>query len=362
MEIVNLNQITGLSVLRGDLTLDLEEGIDKIPILAKRKGLKNLILDFQMMDHMNSDAVMALVKLSTYAIREKINLFEYGLSGEYREILALTGLQPDLVSLLDAGKYHEILSESDFKKLAVKSEKKGKQNILGWAKNIARLNVLERPEAAMNKNVNNRKVIGPLQGFGQLWEKRYLLNIESPAFTPEEIVTTMKQHFPEFQPSINLFYPSEKGISPGEVVLIDSRTPGGFVFTGVLVLYVDDASFSLMTPQGHPEAGWVTFSAVRNQKSIDVMIRGVARASDPFFELAFTIAGSKLQESIWTHVLSSLAHYLDVEDNVSMKKNIIDSNLIWANSKNLWYNAQIRSLPYNVVYLAQKNRRKLSCR
>ena len=358
MEIVNLNQITGLSVLKGRLTIDLEEGIDTIPALVRKKGLTNLILDFQMMDHMNSDAVMALVKLLTFARRDKINLFEYGLSSEYREIFMLTGLDSSLISLTGDSNYHEILSDSDFRKLAVKSGKKGKQNILGWAKNVSRLKVTEIPEGAMNKNVNNRKVIGPLQGFGQLWEKRYLLNIESPAPKPEEVITVMKQHFPEFQPSINRFYPSKKGIAPGETVLIDSKTPGGFVFTGVLVLYADDTSFSLMTPQGHPEAGWVTFSAIQRKKLIEVMIRGVARASDPFFELAFTIAGSKLQEGIWKHVLSSLAHHLGVEDNVSMEKTKVDSSFMWMNAMNLWYNAQIRSLPYNIVYMTRKKRRK----
>ena len=358
MEILNLNQITGLSSLKGRLTIDLEEGIETAPSLARRKGLKNLILDFQMMDHMNSDAVMALVKLSIFARREKINLFEYGLSSKYREIFVLTGLDSSLVSLTGDSNHHEILSDSDFRKLPVKSGKKGKQDILGWAKNITRLKVTEKPEGAMNKNVNNRRVIGPIQGFGQLWEKRYLLNIESPALKPEEIITAMKQHFPEFQPLINRFYPTKNGIAPGEVVLIDSKTPGGFVFTGVLVLYADDTSFSLMTPQGHPEAGWVTFSAIQKKKLIEVMIRGVARASDPFFELAFSIAGSKLQEGIWKHVLSSLAHHLGVEDNVRIEKTKIDSSFKWKNILNLWYNAQIRSLPYNIGYVARKKPEK----
>ena len=31
--------------------------------------------------------------------------------------------------------------------------------------------------------------------------------------------------------------------------------------TGVLVIYADDESFTLMTPQGHMFAGWITFSA-----------------------------------------------------------------------------------------------------
>ena len=38
--------------------------------------------------------------------------------------------------------------------------------------------------------------------------------------------------------------------------------PGGLkLSTGVLVLYADDESFTLMTPQGHMFAGWITFSA-----------------------------------------------------------------------------------------------------
>lgn len=354
MEINNLNQITGLSILKGDLTIDLEKGIDTLPLHAERKGLKNLVLDFQTMDHMNSDAVMALVKLSVYARREKINLYEYGLNDKYKEILNLTGLNNSLVSLTVNGDYLNIMSDSEFKKLRITPGKSGKQDSYGWAKDISRLKVPVKPEGAMNKNVNNRKVMGPLQGFGPLWEKRYLLDIKTTTLQPGEIITTMKQHFPEFQPAINRFYPSKTGISPGEVVLIDSRTPGGIVSTGVLVLYADDTSFSLMTPQGHPEAGWVTFSASQKKQCVEVKIRGVASASDPFFELAFRVAGSKLQERIWTHVLSSLAGYLEVEDNVRMEKNIIDPRLNWVNTVNIWYNAQIRSLPYNITYLIRK--------
>jgi anti-anti-sigma regulatory factor len=354
MEIKTLNQMTGLTALKGDLTFDLEDDINEFPVLARKKDLKNIILDFQMMDHMNSDAVIALVKLTVYARREKIKLFEYGLSKAYREILVLTGLHHNLIPLTDDSNYQDFISDSDFRKLGITSEKTGKQDIAGWATNSKRLKVVEKPEGAMNKNVNNRRVIGPLQGFGPLWEKQYLLDVKADTLTPGEIIVTLKQHFPEFQPSINRFYPSSKGISPGEIVLIDSRTPGGIVSTGVLVLYADDTSFSLMTPQGHPEAGWVTFNARQTDQSIQVKIRGVASASDPFYELAFRLAGSKLQERIWTHVLSSLAEYLEVQNNVRMEKHSIDSGLSWANILNLWYNAQIRSLPFNITLLTHK--------
>ena len=34
--------------------------------------------------------------------------------------------------------------------------------------------------------------------------------------------------------------------------------------TGVMVLYADEESFTLMTPQGHMFAGWITFSAIED--------------------------------------------------------------------------------------------------
>ena len=44
--------------------------------------------------------------------------------------------------------------------------------------------------------------------------------------------------------------------------MLDLAMPGGLkLSTGVLVLYADDESFTLMTPQGHMFAGWITFSA-----------------------------------------------------------------------------------------------------
>ncbi|NIO61059.1 MAG: hypothetical protein GTO35_00140 [Gammaproteobacteria bacterium] len=184
-----------------------------------------------------------------------------------------------------------------------------------------------------------------------MWQKTYLLTINEPGLTPHDVITTMKRHFPEFQPPQNRFYPSSKGVAAGEIVLIDSSTPGGIVSTGVLVLYTDNLSFTLMTPQGHPEAGWVTFSARKREDVIEMQIQGLARAADPFYELAFRIAGSKFQETIWKHVLSSLASFLGVEDKVRMEKTCIGSDLQWTRSVSLWYNAQIRSLPYNIPRL-----------
>ena len=76
------------------------------------------------------------------------------------------------------------------------------------------------------------------------------------------MIDVWKEHFPEFWPKGNSFFAPLAGIAPGEVAALDLSMPGGLkLSTGVLVLYADDESFTLMTPQGHMFAGWITFSA-----------------------------------------------------------------------------------------------------
>ena len=79
---------------------------------------------------------------------------------------------------------------------------------------------------------------------------------------PQHAIATWKAHFPEFWPKGNRFAGALAGISPGDVALLDLAIGGGVkLSTGVFVLYADEESFTLMTPQGHMFAGWITFSA-----------------------------------------------------------------------------------------------------
>src|SRR5918998_1678824 len=134
-----------------------------------------------------------------------------------------------------------------------------------WARSGERLQAPDAPAGAVNLNVTGRQVVGPLQGFGPLWQKTYRVRLTGATVTPTELVSVWKAEFPRFHPPENRFYPSLAGIQPGEVVLINAMTPGGLVSTGVMVLYADDESFTLMTPEGHPESGWITFSAYRDE-------------------------------------------------------------------------------------------------
>jgi hypothetical protein len=205
------------------------------------------------------------------------------------------------------------------------------------------------PDGALNLNVEGRNVVGPLQGFGQLWQKTYRLPLTGTSVTPREVIRTWKERFPEFQPVENRFYPSLAGIQPGEVVLINAMTPGGPVSTGVMVLYADDESFTLMTPQGHPESGWVTFSAFEEDGSTVVQIQSIARANDPLYEAAFRFLGSKVQEGIWLTVLTALGKHYGVSGQVTLRKTCVDTRLQWSQAGNVWHNAQARTLLYTAA-------------
>jgi anti-anti-sigma factor len=354
MEFKSLNKLTGVTALPGNLAAESEDGLKNIAAEAVKRGMQNLILDLRPLDHMNSAGTSVLVKLAAAAKKQQLKLLVFGLNRRYREIFSLTGLSEAIAFIEEKADESVILSDEERGQLKKAAVANGRQDDRGWAPDIDRLKVTEHPAGAMDKNVDGRRVLGPLQGFGPMWQKTYLLPINKPGMQPAEVIEIMRNNFPAFQPPENDFYATGRGITAGEVVLIDSSTPGGIVSTGVLVSYSDETSFTLITPEGHPEAGWVTFSAAKRGDFLEMQIQGLARASDPLYELAFRIAGSKLQESIWRHVLSSLAAYLQVEPAVQVTKICIADDLQWEKTGNLWYSAQIRSLPWNIPRLFSK--------
>ena len=97
-------------------------------------------------------------------------------------------------------------------------EKKGEKQLRDtafWAEPVETLMVSEAPAGAVNLNVDGRTVMGPLQGFGKLWQKTYRVELSGADVTPAEVVKIWKERFPEFQPPQNRFYPSMAGVKPG---------------------------------------------------------------------------------------------------------------------------------------------------
>jgi hypothetical protein len=218
-----------------------------------------------------------------------------------------------------------------------------------WAIGRNVLRVSDVPEGAVNLNVEGRRVIGALQGFGQLWQKTYTVRLSGAEVTPEEVVAIWKREFPNFHPPESRFFPSLEGVAPGEVMLINASVQGMPVYTGVMVLYSDDLSFTVMTAEGLPEAGWNTFSAYEEDGATVVQIQSLARASDPIYEVGFRLFGSTAQEKIWAHVLSNLASRFGVQERVHLEKDCVDPKLQWYRVGNVWHNAGLRSVVYTVA-------------
>lgn len=228
-----------------------------------------------------------------------------------------------------------------------------------WAKSVERLQVHGVPAGGVNLNVEGRRLTGPVQGFGQLWQKTYRIRLEGADVPPEEVVAWWKGHLPELMPDDSRFYPSLTGVKPGEVLLINATLPGipgGMpVSTGVLILYADDESFSVMTPDGHPESGFNTFSASSEEGVTVCQIQSLARANDPIYEFGFRfMGGGAQQERIWRHVLTGVAGHFGVTGEVTVKKTCVDSRLQWGQAKNVWHNAIIRTGLHLPIRLLQR--------
>lgn len=217
-----------------------------------------------------------------------------------------------------------------------------------WAQPVSRLTVDGEWPGAVNLNVDGRGLTGPLQGFGQLWQKTYSVRLEGVQVSHQEVVAYWKANLPNLMPGDTRFYPSLTGVKPGEVLLINASLPGipgGVpVSTGVLILYADDETFSVMTPDGHPESGFNTFSAYDEEGVTVCQIQSLARANDPIYEFGFRLlGGGAQQEQIWCHVLTGLAEHFGVQPQIEVKKVCVDNRLQWSNAKNVWHNAVIRT-------------------
>ena len=217
-----------------------------------------------------------------------------------------------------------------------------------WAKNVSTLSVGEVPPEAINRNVTGRRVMSPLQGFGKMWQKTYRVRIPPGKVTPTEVIKTWKAHFPEFWPKGNFFYGPLTGIAPGDVALLNLSMPGRVkLSTGVLVLYADDESFTLMTPQGHMFAGWITMSSFEDELGTVVQAQVLMRANDPLYEVALGLGGHRQEDKFWQQTLRSLAARFDAHDlPVDTQVTCVDKKRQWSKAKNVWHNSAIRSGMY----------------
>src|SRR4029079_17512945 len=213
-----------------------------------------------------------------------------------------------------------------------------------WAKPVAHLEVTGVEPGSSGINVAGRRPTSPVQGFGRMWQKTYRIRLEGADVEPAEVIAVWKRDFPTFWPKGNRFFAPLAGIAPGEVAVLDLTMPGGLkLSTGVLVLYADDESFTLMTPQGHMFAGWLTFSEFAQEGVPHAQAQVLMRASDPMYELGITFGGHGKEDKHWQHTLRSLAEHLGATGEVATTTVCVDRGRQWSRATNIWHNAGIRS-------------------
>jgi hypothetical protein len=216
-----------------------------------------------------------------------------------------------------------------------------------WAKAVSTLQLGEVPPGAINLNVNGKQLVGPIQGFGRMWQRTYRVELHG-AEVPAEVISAWKQRFATFWPRRGRFYGPATAIAPGDVALLNLNIAAGVqLATGVMVLYADEESFTFMNPQGHMFAGWITFSAAAEGGTTVAQAQVLVRANDPLYELAMPLGLSRIEDRFWQQTLRALAAHFGVEQaTVQTSVVCVDRRRQWANARNLRHNAGVRSVLY----------------
>ncbi len=199
-----------------------------------------------------------------------------------------------------------------------------------WAPHVEKL-------ASGGVNVGGRRLNGPQQGFGPMWQKTYKVRI--PGVAPERVISEWKANYGTFWPSHSKFNAPVAGIQPGEVGNIQSMQ---VLSTGIMVLYTDDTSFSFMTPEGHPFAGWITFSSYDDGGTVG-QVQLIIRPSDPLWDLVFLFGFAKGEDLMWQHTLRSLAAHFDIRTEPETNLVKVDKKRLWKNAGNITKNSAIGS-------------------
>ena len=229
-----------------------------------------------------------------------------------------------------------------------------------WARPVERLTTTA--SGAGTDTVTGKRVAGPIQGFGQMWQKTFSVRLDGVATTPEQLVAHWKERFPTFWPKGSTFYAPLAGIAPGEVALLEvPPLPGSPIkmSTGVMVIYADNESFAFMTPEGHALSAWITFSGYRDGETTVAQVQALERTSDPFIELSYIFGANRMNDRFWEQTLENLARSMGVaQPDVRSQKLCVDKRRQWRYVRNLRHSAAVNMAVATVTAPARWIRRR----
>jgi len=223
------------------------------------------------------------------------------------------------------------------------SESRPSRDRDAWAHPVERLSTTAI--GANTDTVTGRRVAGPIQGFGQMWQKTFSIRLDGVDITPEALVAHWKARFPTFWPKGARFYAPLSGIAPGEVALLEvTPLPGAPVrmSTGVMIIYADAESFTFMTPEGHLLSAWITFSAHRDGDATVAQAQALERTSDPLIELGYLLGANRQNDRFWEQTLANLAASVGVvAPEVRTEKVCVDRRRQWRHAGNVRHSAAV---------------------
>lgn len=200
------------------------------------------------------------------------------------------------------------------------------------------------PEGWLDPWAPGPQLVGPLEGFGELWHKVYRLPLQGGGATVDEAARMLKARLPEFWPDGNRLTLPPEGVAPGAVAEIALRLTGGVpLHTGAQVVHAADRSFTLATLSGHVEAGWIHFSAFAEEGGTTVQVQSLGRGSDPLYEAGLRLFGHAEQEAFWRSTLERVARELGVPARVETRRRLVDAALRWSAAANLRHSATLKT-------------------
>ncbi len=93
--------------------------------------------------------------------------------------------------------------------------KAGPRDAGNWAERVEGLKVGKAPSQARNINVEGRRVASPIQGFGQMWQKTYRIQLADIDHHLAEILKDWQKHFAAVPTTGKSFPPARVGDQPG---------------------------------------------------------------------------------------------------------------------------------------------------